>query len=273
MACSRPDLIVVVTSDHGEEFGERGSWGHAHTLFREQLHVPWIVHGPGVKAQVVHDRVGLEDLAPTVASLANLSFEDVDGRDRSGTISEGDRPARSTGAYAATSRFETLSYRWHEPPYDLIVDMKRATRVLCDIEVDPMCMNNLATWRDKSNAMFARLHQHLGQPWTPAEDVRVTLPKGVLLYEGTKRHKQEHTVKSGQSFAIHPLDGFFTAVPIGEVGGDTQERYRALGQSCLHPPASLIQYEGDFLCGSDAVTLNDADRALLEQLGYIQGDE
>jgi hypothetical protein len=267
-------LIVVVTSDHGEEFGERGSWGHAHTLFREQLHVPWIVHGPGVEAQVVHERVGLEDLAPTVAQLAELDFETLDGRDRSATILGQGRFRSQTGAYAATSRFETLSYRWHEAPYDLIVDMKRATRVLCDVESDPMCKTNLATSRrDKSNAMFARLHQHLGQPWTPEEDVRVTLPKGVLLYEGTKRHKQEHTVKSGQAFAIHPLDGFFTATPVDVGAEDPPERYRALGQSCLHPPESLIAYQGDFICGSDAVTLNDADRALLEQLGYIQGDD
>ena len=268
------DLIVVVTSDHGEEFGERGSWGHAHTLFREQLHVPWIVHGPGVKRQVVRERVGLEDLAPTVAQLVGVDFETADGRDRSATVRGGRRLAGETGAYAATSRFETLSYRWHEAPYDLIVDMKRATRVLCDVERDPMCKTNLATMkRATSNAMFANLHQHLGQPWTPTEDIEVTLPKGVLLYEGTKRHKQTHTVKSGQAFAIHPLDGFFMARPVDEADSDTQDRYRALGQSCLHPPESLIRYQGDFICGSDAVTLNEADRALLEQLGYIQDEE
>ena len=33
--------IWVVVADHGEELGERGSWGHGHTLWPEQLHVPW----------------------------------------------------------------------------------------------------------------------------------------------------------------------------------------------------------------------------------------
>ena len=36
----------VITSDHGEEFGERGSWGHAHTLYAEQLRIPLILSVP-----------------------------------------------------------------------------------------------------------------------------------------------------------------------------------------------------------------------------------
>jgi Sulfatase len=37
---------VIVTSDHGEEFGERGMWGHGITLYDEMLHVPLIVKAP-----------------------------------------------------------------------------------------------------------------------------------------------------------------------------------------------------------------------------------
>ena len=40
--------IFVVTSDHGEEFNEHGSWGHGHSIFQELLHVPLIVRYPGV---------------------------------------------------------------------------------------------------------------------------------------------------------------------------------------------------------------------------------
>ena len=42
------DAIIVFTSDHGEEFGERGFVGwHAHTLYDELLHVPLLVKLPG----------------------------------------------------------------------------------------------------------------------------------------------------------------------------------------------------------------------------------
>jgi arylsulfatase A-like enzyme len=41
------DLLVVITSDHGEEFGEHGGFLHARHLYREVIHVPLIVWWPG----------------------------------------------------------------------------------------------------------------------------------------------------------------------------------------------------------------------------------
>jgi arylsulfatase A-like enzyme len=44
-------LLVIVTSDHGEEFFEHGSFGHGRHLYREVIQVPLIVWGPGRVAQ------------------------------------------------------------------------------------------------------------------------------------------------------------------------------------------------------------------------------
>ncbi|MEO6224082.1 MAG: sulfatase [Vicinamibacterales bacterium] len=45
---SRPrDLLVIVTADHGEEFGEHGGFLHQRHLYREVLQVPLIVWAPG----------------------------------------------------------------------------------------------------------------------------------------------------------------------------------------------------------------------------------
>ena len=41
------DLIVVVTADHGEAFGEHGAFIHANSLYLEEIHVPLIVWAPG----------------------------------------------------------------------------------------------------------------------------------------------------------------------------------------------------------------------------------
>jgi arylsulfatase A-like enzyme len=38
--------VIVLTSDHGEEFWEHGDWGHGHTLYRELVWVPLVVHLP-----------------------------------------------------------------------------------------------------------------------------------------------------------------------------------------------------------------------------------
>ncbi|MCA9567659.1 MAG: sulfatase [Myxococcales bacterium] len=40
------DLMIVVTADHGEEFGEHGGFWHGTTLFDEQIHVPLLVKLP-----------------------------------------------------------------------------------------------------------------------------------------------------------------------------------------------------------------------------------
>lgn len=49
--------IVVLTSDHGEEFLEHGNLGHGPQLFEESIHVPLLIAGPGVPEGVVDPRV------------------------------------------------------------------------------------------------------------------------------------------------------------------------------------------------------------------------
>jgi len=64
--------LVVVTSDHGESFGEHDLFGHGNSLFLESLHVPLIVSWPGhVPAGVrVAGPVGLDRVARTIDELA-----------------------------------------------------------------------------------------------------------------------------------------------------------------------------------------------------------
>jgi arylsulfatase A-like enzyme len=68
--------VVVFTSDHGEEFGDHGSYGHGHRLFNELIRVPLIVtiFGPDVSGQDKPRRVGevvsLTDVGPTLLELA-----------------------------------------------------------------------------------------------------------------------------------------------------------------------------------------------------------
>lgn len=67
------DTVVVVTSDHGEAFGEKpGVYSHGYWLHRSMLHVPLLIVGPRrVPAGVrVEEPVGLLDLAATIAGLA-----------------------------------------------------------------------------------------------------------------------------------------------------------------------------------------------------------
>jgi arylsulfatase A-like enzyme len=66
--------VIVVTSDHGEAFGEHTEIGHGLLTYSETLRVPLIVAAPGRLDGniVVSDRVGLVDLTPTLSELFNL---------------------------------------------------------------------------------------------------------------------------------------------------------------------------------------------------------
>jgi arylsulfatase A-like enzyme len=79
------DTLVVITSDHGEEFFDHGSIGHGMTQFEELVRVPLLFRGPGLAAGVeVSAPVSLVDVLPTCLALLGLSVpERLDGRDLS----------------------------------------------------------------------------------------------------------------------------------------------------------------------------------------------
>lgn len=70
------NAIVVITADHGEEFGQhRGVFGHGLTLYQGEIRVPLLVVAPGFSGGVVSSNVSLLDVAPTVLELAGLAPE------------------------------------------------------------------------------------------------------------------------------------------------------------------------------------------------------
>jgi arylsulfatase A-like enzyme len=77
------NTVVVLTSDHGEEFQDHGGLAHGQTLYDEVLHVPLVVrlpHGAAGGTRVART-VQQVDIAPTVLALANLPVPGrLDGR-------------------------------------------------------------------------------------------------------------------------------------------------------------------------------------------------
>jgi arylsulfatase A-like enzyme len=71
------NTVVIVTSDHGEEFGEHGLFGHGDALFWPLLHVPLIISYPArvPSNRRISDLVSLADLPATVAGLTGPGQE------------------------------------------------------------------------------------------------------------------------------------------------------------------------------------------------------
>ncbi len=68
------DTIIVVTSDHGDEFFEHGKKGHGQNLFDDVLRVPLVMRYPSKipAGRVVKGQVRLMDVAPTILGLAGI---------------------------------------------------------------------------------------------------------------------------------------------------------------------------------------------------------
>ncbi|MEO5763028.1 MAG: sulfatase, partial [Vicinamibacteria bacterium] len=66
------NTLMVVTSDHGEEFLEHGSWEHQKTLYEEVIRIPLIVSGTGVAARRETQPVDLLDIAPTILDFLSV---------------------------------------------------------------------------------------------------------------------------------------------------------------------------------------------------------
>ncbi len=64
--------IVVVASDHGDEFGEHGLRFHARSLYNQVIRVPLVIAAPGLAPGVVEIPVSLVDVMPTLLELAGV---------------------------------------------------------------------------------------------------------------------------------------------------------------------------------------------------------
>lgn len=136
------DDIVLVTSDHGEAFGEHGIFFHQPSLFTENTRVPLLLLAPSVKPRVVvHDIVRHLDLAPTiVAAVSGTRSGEFEGVNLAALASE-DVEAPSLTAFAEATRKgnRLLSVRNGSLFYllELSADAGRTVEELYDFRKDP----------------------------------------------------------------------------------------------------------------------------------------
>jgi arylsulfatase A-like enzyme len=253
----------VVSADHGEEFGERGSWGHAHSLYAEQLRVPLIISGEGLASgKVIAEAVGIHDIAKTIAAWADQPMAASDGLDLNPAIEGAPVPSRSFPA--ETFRFKTHRISLYEGGKRIEWDLKRNRREVFASDTDPLELTNIAsTDREATQKLQSRVEEVWGQPWESNADGELVVEKGVVLKGGARTKR---SVKAGESFQILPYDAktSFTATGARE----TQGPWRSTSPP---PQGSPLVYKAE--ARTAGVELDDATKKMLEQLGYMQGEE
>lgn len=197
LAALGADDVIVLFSDHGEEFFEHGSFEHGHTLYDELLRVPLVIRAPGLEPSRVRSPVSLMDIAPTVLDLLGLPHADMRGVSLVAAASAG-------GDARAALETRSLAFGW--PLYGSErwgffrgneKWMTSAGRLEhYDLKTDPDESRDLASAEGNASPESVRgplsaalghpvesvLRLHVGRaPRTPSEDLMVTLrvPGGI----------------------------------------------------------------------------------------------
>ncbi len=151
-----PEATVVVFSDHGEEFWERGVVGHGHGLSEELLRVPLILRGPGVEPARSSRPATLQDILPTVLEVVGLEVpEQLAGTNLLGP-EDPQRPIAIGSPLFSESALGVVhqGHKWI---------LKGLDEHLYDLEADPSQASDLAGQTDLG-PYRAAYEQALGRP-------------------------------------------------------------------------------------------------------------
>jgi arylsulfatase A-like enzyme len=187
--------VIVITADHGEEFGEHGYMLHGLTLFNAAMRIPLIIIAPGLTGGgVVDDNVSLVDVAPTLLELAGAgSAPSFEGRSLVPLMGSPYSPlavwARWFGVRDAIGEIEPFfrrDYRKHAQaivsgPLKLLVAPGGQTTVF-DVQKDPFEVEPL----DPESADASGLLQRLTEQRTALQARVAASAQGEALDDATR---------------------------------------------------------------------------------------
>ena len=119
------ESLIIITSDHGEEFLDHGGVLHSETMYEELIHVPLIICGPGIpKSRRIRNVVSHVDLMPTILSFLGMTRPLLlDGVDVSGFWKTNDFVVPERYLFSEGSKGNIIPDE-HSPKHDI----KRAVR-------------------------------------------------------------------------------------------------------------------------------------------------
>jgi len=143
------NYLIVITADHGEEFGEHGGLQHRGVLFEELIHVPLILKGTRVPAgRRQNELVGSVDVAPTILKYCGIEPPArMPGRD----LLTDRHPRQFIFAQYGNIAYAVRGYRWKfikaVPLHEGASLNDPFERMLFDLENDPGERRNVADER------------------------------------------------------------------------------------------------------------------------------
>jgi len=158
------NTVIVVVSDHGEEFKDHGGRWHGKKLFNEVLHIPLFFYVPGMGHHNVSEVVVESDIAATLLELVGLP--------NPGGFLGNPLPFKkrfiltdNRTAYSETYRGGVNLTSIIEDGYKLIINHNKKIFRLYDIQKDPRERHNLIHLkRDKAEELEGKLIEFYKNP-------------------------------------------------------------------------------------------------------------
>jgi len=178
--------LIIFTSDHGEALGEHQQWfQHGSSIHQEQVWVPLVVAGPGVKSARAAGIVETVDIAPTVIDILGLTpVQEMEGRS---FIEQLENPARPTDGrwYGDLIAPGAVFSGYEKDGFKLIHSSQRNTYMLYDVRQDPEEKQNLYI---KNRGQAGQMHRHLKKFIKTRKNLKARRP---ALSERQKRKERE----------------------------------------------------------------------------------
>lgn len=156
------DYLVVITADHGEEFGDHGSVLHQGTLYEELLHVPLIIWGASCpKGKVVRNMVSLIDIMPTILHYVRIPLDfPIQGKSLLTPMEKSSDKNECIFSQYGNHRYSIRQVEWklietmkpehHIELYNLTVDKKEKNNVADEYpDIRNDMLQKLSEWKSK----------------------------------------------------------------------------------------------------------------------------
>lgn len=161
--------LVVVVGDHGEAFGQHGQYGHAGTLYEEDIHVPCLLINPGLRGGNRYPHLAsLKDLPATALAILDIERPaDWQGNDLLHT-------APTEGFYF--SPWSDYRFGYRRSGYKYLFNESRSITEVYNLSTDPAESNNLFSVHPPQAVAYAR--SRIGA-WIRQQDERFTALGGI----------------------------------------------------------------------------------------------
>lgn len=142
------DSIVIITSDHGDEFGEHGGLSHDDKMYSELIDVPLLIYDPNQdEGEICATLVSNIDIPPTILHLFGL--EPVSGFEGHSLLPLEDYPQKGVFGEAIDQRSQRGGdinkdvYFYREEDIKIIYRANLDTWEMYNLKEDPKELNNI----------------------------------------------------------------------------------------------------------------------------------